>query len=100
MREKRDKRDKPPGKHICLAGVRKNSGRRAEKRRPVSLIQVRTKLLDLPGDPLRENGRNSPSAMRCDRATLVVAMPVSLVPNCQRPLYQERALGCPAYAII
>jgi hypothetical protein len=49
---------------------------------------------------MRENGRNSPGAMRCDRATLVVVMPVSLVPNCQRPLYQERALGCPAYAII
>ena len=65
-----------------------------------SLIQVRTKLLDLPGGPAAGNGRSNPGAIRCDRPTLVVAMPVSLVLNCQRPLYQERALGCPAYAVI
>ena len=69
--------------------------------RPIPLIQVRNKLLDPPPeDPLRENGRSSPGAIRRDGPTLVVAMPVSLVQNCQRPLYQERALGCPAYAII
>ena len=63
--------------------------------RPIPLIQVRNKLLDPPPeDPLREDGRSGPGAIRCDRPTLVAAMPVSLMLNCQRPLYQERALGC------
>jgi hypothetical protein len=44
----REKRDKPPsGSYICLA-----SGETPRRPLPVPLIQVRTKLLDLPGGPV------------------------------------------------